>query len=270
MQMAQVLAGYSLGGADLLRRAMGKKDKEKMAKERDKFVEGARRATASREKKADEVFDMMEKFAGYGFNKSPLRRLLRGRVPDGLPEGELPGRVHGRGDDDGNGTTTKKLAIALDATRDGRAGAAAAVREPVGLCTSPSSTGASGSGSPPSRASARRPSRRILAAREKAGGAFDDLRSCARSSTSGPSARRPLEALASRRRARRLRGAPRADSRPASRRRGAYAQKQQADVAMGQSSLFGGRGRRRTGRVRPPLPTVEQWGAANSSATSAS
>src|SRR5690606_26308551 len=69
MQIAQVMAGYSLGGADLLRRAMGKKKPEEMAKERVKFEAGAEQrgidaATASR------IFDLMEKFADYGFNKS--------------------------------------------------------------------------------------------------------------------------------------------------------------------------------------------------------
>jgi len=69
MQAAQILAGYSLGGADLLRRAMGKKKAEEMAKERVKFRAGAL-AKGIDEVKADEVFDLMEKFAGYGFNKS--------------------------------------------------------------------------------------------------------------------------------------------------------------------------------------------------------
>jgi DNA polymerase III subunit alpha len=70
MQTAQILAGYSLGGADLLRRAMGKKDKEKMAKERIKFVAGAKELHNIPAKKAEEVFDVMEKFAEYGFNRS--------------------------------------------------------------------------------------------------------------------------------------------------------------------------------------------------------
>jgi len=69
MQAAQVMGGYSLGGADLLRRAMGKKKPEEMAKERVKFRAGAI-AQGISEQKADEVFDLMEKFAGYGFNKS--------------------------------------------------------------------------------------------------------------------------------------------------------------------------------------------------------
>ena len=69
MQIAQVMAGYSLGGADLLRRAMGKKIAEEMAKERPKFVDGAV-ANGVDKKKAGEVFDLLEKFANYGFNKS--------------------------------------------------------------------------------------------------------------------------------------------------------------------------------------------------------
>jgi DNA polymerase-3 subunit alpha len=69
MQTAQVLGGYSLGGADLLRRAMGKKKAEEMAEHRAIFRKGAE-ANGLSESKADEVFDLMEKFAGYGFNKS--------------------------------------------------------------------------------------------------------------------------------------------------------------------------------------------------------
>ena len=70
MQTAQILAGYSLGGADLLRRAMGKKDLKKMALERDKFTAGAKKLHGIPAKKANEVFDVMEKFAAYGFNRS--------------------------------------------------------------------------------------------------------------------------------------------------------------------------------------------------------
>jgi DNA polymerase III subunit alpha len=69
MQTAQLMAGYSLGGADMLRRAMGKKKPEEMAKQRITFREGAQ-AKGISQAKADEVFDLMEKFAGYGFNKS--------------------------------------------------------------------------------------------------------------------------------------------------------------------------------------------------------
>ncbi|MBT7506089.1 MAG: DNA polymerase III subunit alpha, partial [Rhodospirillales bacterium] len=69
MQIAQVLAGYTLGGADILRRAMGKKDKAEMDQQRAIFVKGACEKGVP-EKRADEIFDLVDKFAGYGFNKS--------------------------------------------------------------------------------------------------------------------------------------------------------------------------------------------------------
>ncbi|MBN1379427.1 MAG: DNA polymerase III subunit alpha [Gammaproteobacteria bacterium] len=69
MQIGQVLAGYSLGGADLLRRAMGKKKPEEMAKQRKYFLRGSAKNKVE-EKTASYIFDLMEKFAGYGFNKS--------------------------------------------------------------------------------------------------------------------------------------------------------------------------------------------------------
>jgi DNA polymerase III subunit alpha len=69
MQAAQILAGYSLGEADNLRRAMGKKKQEVMDKERSRFVEGCA-ANDINETKANELFDLIDKFAGYGFNKS--------------------------------------------------------------------------------------------------------------------------------------------------------------------------------------------------------
>jgi DNA polymerase-3 subunit alpha len=69
MQMAQIIGGYSLGGADMLRRAMGKKKAEEMAEHREIFRKGAGERGLTPEK-ADEIFDLMEKFAGYGFNKS--------------------------------------------------------------------------------------------------------------------------------------------------------------------------------------------------------
>jgi DNA polymerase-3 subunit alpha len=69
MQIAQVLSGYSLGEADLLRRAMGKKKKEEMDKQKSRFIEGAIRNDVD-EKLADEIFELLAFFAGYGFNKS--------------------------------------------------------------------------------------------------------------------------------------------------------------------------------------------------------
>ena len=70
MQAAQVLAGFTLGAADLLRRAMGKKKVEEMAKQRETFVKGCAKVNNIPAPKANQIFDLLEKFAGYGFNKS--------------------------------------------------------------------------------------------------------------------------------------------------------------------------------------------------------
>ncbi|HEY6166922.1 MAG TPA: DNA polymerase III subunit alpha, partial [Verrucomicrobiae bacterium] len=70
MQAAQILAGYTLGAADLLRRAMGKKKPEEMAKQREGFVKGCAKTNHIPAAKANQIFDLLEKFAGYGFNKS--------------------------------------------------------------------------------------------------------------------------------------------------------------------------------------------------------
>ncbi|MDP5278625.1 DNA polymerase III subunit alpha [Sphingomonas sp. DG1-23] len=70
MQAAQILAGYSLGGADMLRRAMGKKIKAEMDQQRAIFVEGCAKVNGIKPAKANELFDLIDKFAGYGFNKS--------------------------------------------------------------------------------------------------------------------------------------------------------------------------------------------------------
>ncbi len=70
MQAAQVLAGYTLGGADLLRRAMGKKIKEEMDEQREMFVRGAKEYNDVEEKQANHIFDQIAAFAGYGFNKA--------------------------------------------------------------------------------------------------------------------------------------------------------------------------------------------------------
>ena len=70
MQAAQVLAGYSLGDADLLRRAMGKKVQSEMDAQRQRFVDGCKELSGIEQAKANELFDLIDKFAGYGFNKS--------------------------------------------------------------------------------------------------------------------------------------------------------------------------------------------------------
>ena len=69
MQIAQVLSNYSLGEADLLRRAMGKKIQKEMDDQKNRFIEGALKNNIS-EQESSKIFDLVDKFAGYGFNKS--------------------------------------------------------------------------------------------------------------------------------------------------------------------------------------------------------
>ena len=115
MQMAQVMGGFSLGGADLLRRAMGKKKQSEMDKQRTIFMEGAKERGVS-EKTASEAFDMMAKFAGYGFNKSHSAAYsvvayqtayLKARYPAAFMAAAMTNEM---GD-------TKKLAVVLEEAR---------------------------------------------------------------------------------------------------------------------------------------------------------
>ena len=92
MQIAQALAGYTLGGADLLRRAMGKKKPEEMAKQKGIFVEGAKNKGVDRggrraHLRAARVLRRLR------LQQEPLRRVRAHHVPDGVPQGALPGRV---------------------------------------------------------------------------------------------------------------------------------------------------------------------------------
>ena len=104
MQIAQVLAGYTLGGADLLRRAMGKKKAEEMAQQRSIFVSGAV-ARGVREGLAAHIFDLMEKFAGYGFNKSHSAAYALLSYQTAYLKAHYPGGVHGGGALGGYGRT---------------------------------------------------------------------------------------------------------------------------------------------------------------------
>ena len=166
MQISQALGGYSLGQADLLRRAMGKKKAEEMAKERVRLHGGRARPAASTPKVAGGVFDLMEKFAAYGFNKSPLGRLRPAHRPDRLAQGPLPGRVHGGahlqrglqhrqgGAPHRRGARRRHRGAAARRQRVDRASSAPCRRQ-----TGERLRGASASAWAPSRASARRRSR---------------------------------------------------------------------------------------------------------------
>ena len=103
MQIAQVLAGYSLGGADLLRRAMGKKKPEEMAKQSAIFVDGARRRAASTSSDADAHLRPDGEVRRLRLQQVALGRVRAAHLPDRVPQGALPGRVHGRGAVGGHG-----------------------------------------------------------------------------------------------------------------------------------------------------------------------
>jgi DNA polymerase-3 subunit alpha len=96
MQIAQMLAGYSLGGADLLRRAMGKKKPEEMDKQ--KAPSSTARSRRASTEDAERIFELLEFFAGLRLQQEPLGGVRAGHLPDGLPQGALPARVHGGSD----------------------------------------------------------------------------------------------------------------------------------------------------------------------------
>ena len=96
MRIANQLAGFSLAEADMLRRAMGKKKIEVMKEYKKKFVDGAKEKDVEA-KVAEHVFDLIEFFAGLRFQQIALDCLCAGHIPDGIPQGELPHRVPGRG-----------------------------------------------------------------------------------------------------------------------------------------------------------------------------
>jgi DNA polymerase-3 subunit alpha len=234
---------------------MGKKDKEKMAKEREKFCAGAA-AKGVDKRKATEVFDMMEKFAGYGFNKSHSAAYsvvayqtayLKANYPAEFMAAVLTTEMHDQ----------KKLAIALEATR-------AAGLDLVPPCVNRSQAhftverGKVRFGLAAIKGVGHGAIENIVTAREKAGGAFDDLGALVKDLDLRTVGKKTIDALGRAgaldhfdgHRAQLVAGIETAWS---------YAQKRQSDVAMGQSSLFGGGGGDGAGSLAPPLPTVEEW-----------
>ena len=93
MRVAQKFAGYSLAEADNLRKACGKKIRELMAKEREKFVDGCERTGYGARRSATQLFDIIEPLRRLRVQQEPLLRLRPRRLPDRLPQGALPGRV---------------------------------------------------------------------------------------------------------------------------------------------------------------------------------
>ena len=160
MQIAQVLAGYTLGGADLLRRAMGKKIKSEMDAQRASFIEGAAK-NGVEEARASMIFDQVGEVRGLRLQQEPRRALCAGRLPDGLSEGELSGRVLRRLDDPRHGQHRQARRLPPRA-RAARRRAAAARRQQVDGRVRRRDDGrtarrACATRWPPSRASAARP-----------------------------------------------------------------------------------------------------------------
>ena len=159
MRISNVLAGFSLGEADILRKAMGKKNPEAMAKQRGKFIDGATRLGVN-EKKAAHIFDLMEHFAGYGFNKSHSTTYaylayqtayLKANYPWHFAAALLTIESQ----------NTDKLAHVPGRVPRPRHSAAAALTSTRASCGSRwKKAAACASGSPPSRTSARAPSSR--------------------------------------------------------------------------------------------------------------
>ncbi len=252
MQMAQVMGGYSLGGADLLRRAMGKKKQSEMDKQRAKFVEGAKQRDVS-EKTANDVFDMMAKFAGYGFNKSHSAAYsvvayqtayLKAHYPAAFMAAAMTNEM---GD-------TKKLSVVLEEARQ------------LGLDVLPPSINASqkpftvddeqirfGLGAIKGVGTAAIEA--IVAAREEHG-PFKTLFDLTRDLDLRAVNKKTLESLA------RAGALDELDGHRAELVEGIdlavqYAQKVQADRAAGQNSLFGAEG---VGTVMAPaLPSIDPW-----------
>ncbi|MDX1420227.1 MAG: DNA polymerase III subunit alpha, partial [Rubricoccaceae bacterium] len=254
MQMAQTMGGYTLGGADLLRRAMGKKKQAEMDKQRVVFVEGAA-AKGVDETTANEVFDMMAKFAGYGFNKSHSAAYsvvayqtayLKAHYPAEFMAAVLTTEMH----------DSKKLAIALDATR-------MAGLEILPPCVNRSDAhfavegGRVRFGLAAIKGVGHGAIEALIEAREAAGGAFTDLFDLVRELDLRAVGKKTLEALAQAGALDAFEG-HRAQQCEAIEVAFSWAQKRQADKAAGQNSLFGETDGDGDGFV-PALPHKEPW-----------
>ncbi|MEL6613994.1 MAG: DNA polymerase III subunit alpha, partial [Bacteroidota bacterium] len=259
MQMAQVMGGYTLGGADLLRRAMGKKKQSEMDKQRVIFVDGAAEKGVDAEK-ANEVFDMMAKFAGYGFNKSHSAAYsvvayhtayLKAHYPAEFMAAVLTTEM----------ADSKKLAIALDATRS------------AGIELLPPDVNTSRDHFTVETINGKHCIRfglgaikgvghgaveAIEAGRAKEGGRFTSIFTMCKSLDLRTVGKRTVEALAAAGALDSLEG-HRAQLVQAVDLAWQYAQKAQADEAAGQNSLFGEQGVGGSD-FEPALPMVEPWG----------
>jgi DNA polymerase III subunit alpha len=254
MQMAQVMGGYTLGGADLLRRAMGKKKPEEMARQRELFRKGAGERGVT-EQTADEVFDLMEKFAGYGFNKSHAAAYsvvayqtayLKAHFPAEFMAAHLTNEA----------SDSKKLSIALEEAR----------RMDLALlppCANNSFRHFSVEGENirfglyAVKGVGEGAIEAIVAERET-GGPYSSLFDFCKRVDLRAVGKTVIEALV-RAGAFDFCDAHRAQLAAAAEDAFRYGQQHQANKAMGQSSLFGGDGASGDDGFEPSLPVVETW-----------
>ena len=154
MRIAAVLAGFSMGQSDMLRKAMGKKDPKVMAKQREAFMDGRQGERASTRRRPTKIFDLMEYFAGYGFNKSHSTTYALLALSDGVAQGELPAPLRRGAPDDRGGQHREARDVPRRVPRARRADPAAR-HQLQRAARSRSSRRACGSGSVRSRTSAR-------------------------------------------------------------------------------------------------------------------
>ena len=159
MQIASALAGFSLGEADILRKAMGKKKAEVMAAQMEKFLDGLRANEASRRRRPRKIFDADGAVRRLRLQQVALGGLRLARLPDRLPQGELPGLLHGRAADLGAGQHRQDGPVHRRVPGDGHPGPAPG-RERVGdvLHRGARVRGPETPRSPPARPAAQRPS----------------------------------------------------------------------------------------------------------------
>ncbi|CAN5630041.1 DNA polymerase III subunit alpha [soil metagenome] len=254
MQMAQVMGGYTLGSADILRRAMGKKDPKEMALQRDIFREGATEKGVDA-KTADEVFNTMEKFAGYGFNRSHAAAYsvvayqtayLKANYPDEYLAAVLTTEM----------ADSKKLALALDATRaSGRVLRAPSINASHGDFRVTDGTIRFGLAAIKGVGASAIQS--IVETRQKIGGKFSSIYELCRDIDLRLVNKKTLEALAQAGAFDAFEG-HRAQQAAAVEDAFRYGQRIQAERAAGQSSLFGGEAELSADNA-PPLPMAEPW-----------
>jgi len=253
MQMAQEMAGYTLGGADLLRRAMGKKKKSAMAKQRAIFVEGAGKKGVD-ESIAEEVFNLMAKFAGYGFNKSHAAAYSIIAFQTAYLKSHFPAEFLAAAMTNEMGDTKKLSVVLEDARHLGIALLPPSINQSLAHFTVEDGKIRFGLGAV--KGVGRGAIESILEAREREQ-TFTSIFSLTRLIDTRSVNKKAIECLAKAGALDELKG-HRAQLMEAVDAAMLYAHKFQADLAAGQNSLFGASGDG-AATLEPSLPIVDPW-----------